>query len=170
MSVRGFASLLLGSTIALTAVVALGQTVLQPVPTSGPYPVACTNVEQDLTRVSSGETTDMYWRGASSGGKERYVDALLVSPTNALKATITPPNDGDLYDRWAGTPVSYVYLACYPTTADNARADYVLPLGAVVPKMQRGDQAPLLPASPGAASGVALFPMGTVAARLPTVI
>jgi len=148
MSVRGFASLLLGSTIALTAVVALGQTVLQPVPTSGPYPVACTNVEQDLTRVSSGETADMYWRGASSGGKERYVDALLVSPTNALKATITPPNDGDLYDRWAGTPVSYVYLACYPTTADNARADYALPLGAVVPKMQRGDQAPLLPASP----------------------
>src|SRR6187401_2615779 len=148
MSGHYVARLLLGATIALVALTARAQTVLPPVPISGPYPVACTNIEQDLTRVAAGETAEMYWRGASSGGKERYVNALLVSPANTLTATVTPPNDADLYDRWAATPVSYVFLACYPTTPDNTRADYVLPFGAVVPRMQRGDQAPLLPASP----------------------
>src|SRR5580765_5868073 len=124
------------------------QTVVPPLPVVGPYPVACTNVEQDFARVPPGETADMYWRGQSGGGKERYVDALLVSPTGALTSTFVAPNDTDLYDRWAGTPVDYVFLACYPTTPDNPRADYVLPDGSVVPKMQRGSEAPLLPSSP----------------------
>ena len=133
--------------IALLSLGVHAQTV-PALPITGPYPVACTNVEQDLGRVPAGETPEMYWRGASSGGKERYVDALLVSPANALTSTVTPPNDADLYDRWAGRPISYVFLACYPTTSDNLRADYVLPLGGVVPRMQRGGDAPLLPASP----------------------
>ena len=124
------------------------QTVVPPLPVVGPYPVACTNIEQDFARVPPGETADMYWRGQSGGGKERYVDALLVSPTGALTSTFVAPNDTDLYDRWAGTPVDYVFLACYPTTPDNPRADYVLPDGSVVPKMQRGSEAPLLPSSP----------------------
>jgi hypothetical protein len=124
-----------------------GQTVVPPLPVIGPYPVACTNVEQDFSRVPADETADMYWRGQSGGGTERYVDSLLVSPTGALTSTFVAPNDTDLYDRWAGTPVTYVFLACYPTTSDNPRADYVLPDGSVVPKMQRGSEAPLLPPS-----------------------
>ncbi|HEY1328998.1 MAG TPA: hypothetical protein VGI14_18825 [Casimicrobiaceae bacterium] len=122
------------------------QTVVPPLPIAGPYPVGCTNVEQDFGRVPQGETADMYWRGAASGGKERYVDALLVDPANALVATFVAPGDSDLYDRWAGTPVTDVFLACYPTSPDNARADYALPGGAVVPRMQRGADAPILPA------------------------
>jgi predicted dienelactone hydrolase len=125
-----------------------GQTVVPPLPVLGPYPVGCTNVEQDFARVPPGETADMYWRGQTSGGKERYVDSLLVSPAGALTSTFTAPNDTDLYDRWAGASVDYVFLACYPTTPDNPRADYVLPDGNVVPRMQRGSEAPLLPASP----------------------
>jgi len=78
----------------------------------------------------------------------RYVDALLVSPGNALTATFAAPGDSELYDRWAGQPVSYVYLACYPTTAANSRADYALPGDVVVPRMQRGAEGPILPASP----------------------
>jgi len=139
--------------VSLAFLIALGrpahaQSVVPPLPVTGPYPVACTNVEQDFTRVAHGETPDMYWRGASSGGKERYVDALLVAPAAALTSTFVAPGDKDLYDRWAGTPVSYVFLGCYPTTPDNARADYVLPDGGVVPHMQRGSEGPLLPASP----------------------
>ena len=134
--------------IALAPLGIHAQVVLPPVPIKGPYPVACTNVEQDLARVAADETAELYWRGASNGGKERYVDSLLVSPANALTATVTPPDDADLYDRWAGTPISYVFLACYPTTSDNARADYVLPRDTVVPKMQRGSEGPLLPANP----------------------
>ena len=36
-----------------------GQTVVPPLPVVGPYPVACTNVEQDFARVPPGETADM---------------------------------------------------------------------------------------------------------------
>ncbi len=125
---------------------AYGQTVVPPLPVTGAYPVACTNVEQDFTRVPTGETAEMYWRGSSGGGNERYVDALLVSPTGALTSTFTAPGDADLYDRWANQPVAYVFIACYPTTTENARADYALPGGNVIPKMQRGNEAPILPA------------------------
>ncbi len=144
---RGLASALLTFLIGLGPA-AHGQTVVPPLPVLGPYPVACTNVEQDFARVPPGETADMYWRGQSDSSKERYVDALLVSPAGALTSVFVAPNDTDLYDRWAGTPVDYVFLACYPTTPDNPRADYVLPDGSVVPKMQRGSEAPLLPPSP----------------------
>ena len=41
-----------------------------------------------------------------------------------------------------------MFIACYPTTAANTRADYALPGGGVVPRMQRGAEAPILPASP----------------------
>jgi hypothetical protein len=103
---RGLAaSALLAFLIALVPA-AHGQTVVPPLPIVGPYPVACTNVEQDFARVPRGETADMYWRGVTSGGKERYVDALLVSPTGALTSTFAAPNDTDLYDRWAGTSVA----------------------------------------------------------------
>jgi len=141
-------TLLLTATAACRPLCAIGQTVIPPLAATGAYPVACTNVEQDFSRVQSGETAEMYWRGAVSGGKERYVDALLVAPASALASTFTAPPDTDLYDRWAGRPVSYVFLACYPTTSANGRADYALPGGNVVPKMQRGTEAPILPASP----------------------
>ena len=134
--------------VASFSLAAHGQTVVPPLPVTGAYPVACTNVEQDFARVQGGETADMYWRGVSSGDNERYVDALLVSPANALTSTFTAPSDDDLYDRWAGQPVAYVFIACYPTTAANTRADYVLPGGSVIPRMQRGSEAPILPANP----------------------
>jgi len=134
--------------LALAAPNAAAQSVIPPLPTTGPYPVACTNVEQDLSRVPSGDTADMYWRGLASGDTVRYVDALLLSPANALVSTFTAPGDEKLFDRWAGRPVTYVHLACYPTTAANSRANYTLPGNVVVPRMQRGAEAPILPASP----------------------
>ena len=139
---------LLATVLALLGHVASAQSVIPPLPTTGPYPVACTNVEQDLSRVPEGETASLYWRGVASGDKVRYVDSLLVSPGEALASTLAMPTDGDLYDRWAGQSVSYVYLACYPTTAANTRAGYALPGNVVVPRMQRGAEAPILPSSP----------------------
>jgi len=132
------------------APIAFGQDVVPPLPATGAYPVACTNVEQDFSRVPSGESAEMYWRGSSGGGNQRYVDALLISPASALTSTFVAPGDADLYDRWAGQPVAYVYIACYPTTAENARGDYPLPGGNVVPRMQRGSEAPILPAGTSA--------------------
>jgi dienelactone hydrolase len=125
-----------------------GQTVVPPLPPTGPYPAACTNVEQDFSRVPAGETAEMYWRGVASGGNQRYIDALLIAPASALSSTFVAPADEDLYDRWAGEPVTYVFLACYPTTPANVSADYAPPGGGVVPRMQRGAEPPILPASP----------------------
>jgi len=140
-------AVVLAVTATCLAGAARSQTTVPPVPATGPYPVACTNVEQDFSRVPGDETADMYWRGSASGGKERYVDALLVTPASALTSTFVAPSDVDLYDRWAGQQVTYVFLACYPTTAANTRADYALPGAGVVPRMQRGSEAPIKIAS-----------------------
>jgi len=139
---------LLASRLALLAPGAAAQSVIPPLPTTGPYPVACTNIEQDLSRVPEGESASLYWRGVASGDVVRYVDALLVAPGDALGSTFAAPGDSDLFDRWAGQPLRYVYLACYPTTGANQRADYALPGNVVVPRMQRGAEGPILPASP----------------------
>ena len=144
---------------ALVAGTVRAQTVVPPLPLTGPYPVGCTNIEQDLSRVPVGDTADMYWRGVTNGEKMRYVDTLLTSPADVLKSTFAAPNDVDLYDRWAGTAVTYVFLACYPTTVENSRPDYVLPGNVVVPRMQRGSEAPLL-ASSSARLPVLLFSHG----------
>ena len=119
---------------------------LPPIPSPGPHPVGCSNVEQDFDRVPPGETAQMYWRGFASADAERYVTALLTDPQHALVATFTAPADQALYARWAGKTVTYALLVCYPTTHANDRADYALPNGNHVPRMQRGAEAPLLPA------------------------
>ena len=62
---------LLATVLALLGHVASAQSVIPPLPTTGPYPVACTNVEQDLSRVPEGETASLYWRGVASGDKVR---------------------------------------------------------------------------------------------------
>ena len=120
--------------------------VVPPLTLPGPYPVACSNVAQDFTRVASDENAEDYWDGRPrANGTSRYVTDLLSDPANTLTFTVNAPSDSDLYGSFAGRAVAYVVLACYPTTADNARPDYALPTGEWVPHMQRGDDAPLLP-------------------------
>jgi len=118
--------------------------VVQPLPLPGPYAVACSNVAQDFRRVGAGEDVTSYWEGNSSNsGMPRYVTDLLADPGNTLIATVTAPQDSNLYGSFAGQNVAFVVLACYPTTADNPLPDYLLPTGKVVPHMQTGSQAPL---------------------------
>ena len=50
---------------------------------------------------------------------------------------------GNLFGSFAGKPVGYVVLACYPTTVSNGRADFPMPTGQSVPHMQTGAEAPL---------------------------
>src|SRR6059058_5912361 len=96
------AAALCAALLACVATPPAAQVVIPPLPARGAYPVGCTNVEQDFSRVGAGETADMYWRGVAGDGKERYVDGLLVAPANALTKTFVAPADPDLYDRWAG--------------------------------------------------------------------
>ncbi|MGB7631300.1 MAG: hypothetical protein WBM29_09490 [Candidatus Deferrimicrobium sp.] len=119
--------------------------VVQPLPLPGPYAVACSNVAQDFRRVGAGEDVTSYWEGnPSDNGMTRYATDLLADPGNTLIATVTAPQDSNLYGSFAGDNVAFVVLACYPTTADNPRPDYPLwTTGKVVPHMQIGSDPPL---------------------------
>lgn len=119
-------------------------TIVPPLALPGPYNVACSNIEQDFSRVAPGEDTTKYWEGfPSASGVPRYMSDLLADPVNALSVTVTAPNDSNLYGSFAGKLVRFVVIACYPTVANNPRADYPLPTGRVVSHMQTGAEVPL---------------------------
>ena len=133
---------------AFGATLAFAQSVVPPIPAGGPYPVACSNIEQDFSRVAPGSSAEDYWRGLTTEESEHYVVSLLSSRQDALVATFVAPDDASLFARWRGKTIEYAILVCYPTTADNARADYPLPNGRSVPRMQRGAEPPILPSTP----------------------
>lgn len=114
---------------------------LQPVG-NGPYPIACSNVEQDFSRTVAPART--YWEGTRSD-TSRYISQLLVSPRDAVRYTVTPPDNRTLFRNFRKRNVDFVALVCYPTTEDNARPAFPLPNGYALPAMQRDGQAPLLP-------------------------
>jgi dienelactone hydrolase len=117
-----------------------------PRPLTGPFPVACSNVEQDYARVPLGEPIALWWEGVPrDDGSGRYLAEILADPANTLIARFTAPDDRELFGPWRGQALTYVLLACYPTSAANGRSDYALPDGRVVPRMQRGAEAPILP-------------------------
>ncbi len=121
-------------------------TVLTPLPLPGPYPVGCSNVAQDFSRVAPGEDVQAYWEGLPrDNGASRTIADLLSDPSNTLGVTVTAPNNGDVFGSYAGRTLSFTVLVCYPTTSDNPRPDYLLPTGRIVPHMQRGSEPPLLP-------------------------
>src|SRR5216684_296562 len=70
--------------------------IVAPLP-PGAYPVGCSNVEQDFSRVQSGESAQQYWEGYPSGNQERYVAQLLADPSNVLRAGIRIPDDRELF-------------------------------------------------------------------------
>jgi len=118
--------------------------VVQPLPLPGPYAVACSNVVQDFSRLGLGEDVQAYWEGMpSDNGTPRYATDLLADPGNSLIATVTAPQDSNLFGSFAGQNVAFVVLACYPTTVDNPFDNYSLPTGKVVPHMQTGSDPPL---------------------------
>ncbi|MEO8508210.1 MAG: hypothetical protein ABI593_11320 [Betaproteobacteria bacterium] len=122
--------------------------VVPPLPV-GPYAVACSNVDQDFSRVRAGETAQEYWEGLPKDGRSRYLTDLLIDPDHAHIVTRALPSDSTLFGPFAGSTFTYAYLICYPTDASNTRADFVLPDGPVVPRMQRGAEAPIFPAASG---------------------
>ena len=134
--------------------------VVPPLPLPGPYPVACSDVAQDFSRVQPGENAQDYWDGTPrDDGSARYITDLLADPNDTLELTLAVPANGQVYGSFAGSNVPYAVIVCYPTTADNPRPDYPLPNGVVVPHMQVGGEAPLL-ADPTAHFPVLLFSHG----------
>ncbi len=121
----------------------------------GPYPVGCTSVEQDFSRLAPGESPQQYWEGIpAADGRPRYVTDLLTGAGTATPVIgFGVPDDGELFGKLAGKTYSVALIICYPTTAANNRAPYPLPNGVIVPAMQRGGQTPLL------ATGQARWPL-----------
>ena len=133
------AALLFGS-----AAQADSQAIVAPIG-PGQYAVGCNDVSQDFSRVMPGESAQDYWEGNPDGNRARYVTSLLSDPGRSFVTTVAIPDDSELYGRYAGGGIDVVTIVCYPTRADNPRADYVLPNGTSVPHMQRNGEAPLWP-------------------------
>jgi predicted dienelactone hydrolase len=147
----------LGASLGALVLSGLAQQATASTPTSpslqGAYPVGCSNVEQDISRVKAGETPADYWEG-NPGATARYVTDLLVAPDRALTYKINVPAKSqiDVFDRTGGTQLQYAAIACYPTTAVNTRANYPLPDGRV-PRMERGADTPIIATNPSATDG-----------------
>jgi predicted dienelactone hydrolase len=141
----------LAATLVLVIPAIAGADSLAIVPPRSPggYAVGCSDIAQDFSRIAPGATADNYWEGEQG----RYVSSLLLEPAATFTADITPPDDRELFGRFAGQTLPFVLLVCYPTTPDNPRPAYVLPNGKGVPHMQRGGDAPLF------AGDRALFPV-----------
>ena len=122
---------------------------------NGKYPVACSNVEQDFTRLKVGASAADYWEGTPLSDGSHYVTELLVSPADALtyKVTVPKASEIDVFEKQGGKQLQFAAITCYPTTAANTRADYPLPSGVKVPKMQRGAEAPLIATNPEVTDG-----------------
>ncbi len=122
---------------------------------NGKYPVGCSNVEQDFKRVAAGAAPSDYWEGTPLSDGSHYVTELLVSPANALTYNVAVPkvSEIDVFEKQGGKQLPHAAIACYPTTASNTRADYTLPSGVKVLKMQRGAEAPLIATNPDVTDG-----------------
>ncbi len=130
-------------TIVLFSVAAHAQLlndVVEPIG-QGRYPVGCSNVEQDFSRAVGGDA-QAYWEGRGAAGSG-YITDLLVDPAHAFVSTVSLPDDRELYGDFRNRSLTFANLVCYPTTSSNARANYTLPNGKVVPKMQRGAEPPI---------------------------
>lgn len=121
---------------------------------TGNFAVGCSNVEQDFSRLRSGESAADYWEGNPLADGSHYVTDLLLSPANALTYKVNVPSvsEIDVFEKQGGKALQYAAIVCYPTPTSNTRADYTLPSGVKVPRMQRGAEAPMVLANPATAS------------------
>jgi dienelactone hydrolase len=112
---------------------------------SGPYPVACTNIEQDAALIASfgGTPAEDFWEGKPANGQLRYISQILRNPGSVMKMNVAVPDNRSLYTNFASESVEFVVITCHPTPATNFDPGYVLPqTGSIVPHMQAAGTAP----------------------------
>ena len=108
----------------------------------GPYPVACSDVAQNLT-PPVGVLSD-FWEGNPVNDITRYVGDILTEPSWTIGYQVLVPDDSEVYSsQFAGHVVDFVAVVCYPTLPSNNRPDYPIPGEAAVPHMQRAGQLPI---------------------------
>jgi predicted dienelactone hydrolase len=110
-------------------------TVVNPLP-PGHFPVACSNVEQDLSRIAPGASAPDYWEGRPVNGVDHYITEILAHPESAVHYDALVPDQRSIYPGHAGENVAFVAIVCYPTSRLNTDPDYALPgTGDVIPHM-----------------------------------
>jgi len=111
----------------------------------GPYPVGCSNVAQNFAFAPTDDARAIYWGGTSLGGEGHYVTQLLSEPQGTFLYAVQVPDVRGLFTTFAGQPLPYAAIVCYPTSAGNTRPDYPYDaaLTKFVPRMQRGSEPPL---------------------------
>jgi len=117
-------------------------TVVNPLP-PGRFPVACSNVEQDVSRIAPGASPSDYWEGRPVNGVDHYVTDILSHPETAVVYDAPVPDQRSIYPGHAGDNVTFAAIVCYPTSPSNTDPDYVLPgTGDVIPHMAQPGAAP----------------------------
>jgi predicted dienelactone hydrolase len=117
----------------------------------GPFAVATTNLE--VQPQAAAKTMFNYLNGMTTAEGTRYLTDILLHPAAVPTVQLDVPADARLYGPLAGKRLPLVLLIVYPTTRDNARADYVFPYTETGDRtfthMQQPGYQPL-PADPGA--------------------
>jgi len=133
--------------LAAAPVLALNHEVVVAPTVAGAHSVACSNIEQDTSRMVAGSVPADYWEGRLVNDQLLYLTQILSAPQTAIVYDAVPPDDRGLYPNTANARVPFVAIVCHPTPATNNDPDYPLPGGVgVVPRMQRAGQAPKLAA------------------------
>ncbi len=139
---RLFLSLLLSWFAVISSPATRAQS-MPPIPMPD-QPIACTDVETNAAALPAGVSTEDAWRGQDA---RLYVDLILrnaPTPTSGpLLFNARMLNKPTIFERTANQLIPTLAIACYPTTANNPRPDYVLPNGERVPHMQRPGETPL---------------------------
>jgi predicted dienelactone hydrolase len=140
---RPFRTALALAACALAALPALSRNhdrIVNPI-APGKFPVACSNLQMDASRVAPGVLIDEYWEGKNG----HYLTELLAQPQATLRVDALVPDDRRLYPQNAGGRVPHVVVVCHPTPRDNPDPDYALPGStSKVPHMLPPGQAPRL--------------------------
>src|SRR5690349_6149023 len=106
-ALRRFA-FLLAAACAVPAAHAFNHDRVVPPIALGKFPVACSNVAQDASRIPAGASPSQYWDGI--GG---YVDALLTAPQTAVQFNVHVPSNGDLFPSRGGQDINFVAFVCH---------------------------------------------------------
>ncbi len=105
--------------------------------------MACTDVEMDYSRLPAGKIAQNAWQGNAAPYVDKIFTRAATADAGPLSFPALVPNNTSVFKRYAGKYVPYAAIACYPTTASNARAEHVLPTGDVIPHMQRAGERPI---------------------------
>lgn len=146
--------------------------VVSPLP-PGRFPVACSNIEQDASRLAPGTSPSDYWEGRPVNGIDHYVTEILAHPESVVQYDAPVPDQRSIYPGHAGDNVTFVAIVCYPTSAANTDPDYMLPgTGDAIPHMQPPNTPPKLItlAEYTEAFGLHLDPRPLFPARLPLLV